>query len=402
MIESLTASIVTSLLSQLVSSWKWYRSREVVDFVVEDADGVKIGIEIFRYAPTDRHIARLSDRLRGLDQKLDKILLVTPDEPDEKTRDSVVLALATPEMDVSLIALNELPSIIGVPEFGDLKLPKSISSLQTAAVTANIFRYSPEVVGPEPGLRTSSGSRRTRSKKQEAIAPEFQSMTRQFSYETISKLSASQDDLSQALGIGNKIDDVTVVLSDIKNFSSLVKASRSEDLNDLMVKYYSRARDLVWQHGGTLDKFIGDATLAIFGYPFARQDAPVDALKFSKDLIELGAELLGELKRLINESIETGTRVGVATGDVWVLDLGSGAIEVSFVGDVINLAARLEKECLTNGALLDNRTRTRALMANPAFLDNLGLSDLELSVDQAKGQIFPIRVWQMPPVIQPI
>jgi class 3 adenylate cyclase len=183
----------------------------------------------------------------------------------------------------------------------------------------------------------------------------------------------------------------------LKNFSSLVSASRPEDLNEMMAKYYKRSRDAVFKHGGMLDKFIGDAVLAVFGYPEPSALAPANAIKFARELIAIGGSLLDEWQAELNAVIESGTRVGITTGDIWPLNIGQQHVEITLLGDTINLAARLEKNCIVNGILLDNRTRTKAATADSSFVASLKLEESQISADDAKGQAFATRVWQMGP-----
>jgi adenylate cyclase len=98
---------------------------------------------------------------------------------------------------------------------------------------------------------------------------------------------------------------------------------------------------------------------------------------------------LGEL----NAVIETGTRVGVAAGDLWPINIGSTQIEITLLGDPINLAARLEKNCATDETLIDNRTHSKAVREDAALVSGLGFAKIEIPPGAAKGQQFPIPGW---------
>ncbi|HKY45770.1 MAG TPA: hypothetical protein VJM50_21950 [Pyrinomonadaceae bacterium] len=99
----------------------------------------------------------------------------------------------------------------------------------------------------------------------------------------------------------------------------------------------------------------------------------------------------------LNAIIETGTRVGVAYGDIWPLNIGQTGIEISLLGDTINRAARLEKACEVNGILLDNRTRTKAGKIDATYIQSLRLVKRELTPSHAKGQQFDTLTGQVPP-----
>jgi adenylate cyclase len=120
--------------------------------------------------------------------------------------------------------------------------------------------------------------------------------------------------LDSQLGLGARRDNVTIVLSDIVNFSSLVTASRPDDLKEAMGRYYQQARQAVFDHGGMLDKFIGDAVFAVFGYPLPSQEAPCQAIRFALSLTAIGRSVMNDWQAELNAVIETGTRIGIATG----------------------------------------------------------------------------------------
>jgi len=98
----------------------------------------------------------------------------------------------------------------------------------------------------------------------------------------------------------------------------------------------------------------------------------------------------------LNAVISTGTRVGIASGDIWPINIGRSVIEVALLGDTINLAARLEKNCLVDKLLIDNRTHTSGQRHDPVFMSSLKLQQIIVSTADAKGQAFPIRAWAQP------
>jgi len=163
-----------------------------------------------------------------------------------------------------------------------------------------------------------------------------------------------------------------------------------------MARYYRRVREAVFANEGMLDKFIGDAVLAVFGYPNPSPSAALKALKFAQDLIRIGHDILTDWRAELNAIIETGTRVGVANGNIWPLNIGQTEVEISLLGDTINLAARLEKACNVNGILLDNRTRTKAGAVDASYIESLTLAERQLPPSDAKGQQFNILAWQVP------
>src|SRR5205823_6198989 len=90
--------------------------------------------------------------------------------------------------------------------------------------------------------------------------------------------------------------------------------------------------------------------------PEAGPEAGLGVVRAAAELIGLGRSLLDEFQSRHNEMIVSGTRVGIASDEVFVLNIGTDELEISFVGNGLNLAARLEHACATDGILMDNRT----------------------------------------------
>jgi len=188
------------------------------------------------------------------------------------------------------------------------------------------------------------------------------------------------------------------LLSDIKNFSTLVRFGDSEALREIMGDYYRDARDVVWQHGGVFDKFVGDAIVAVWGYPpQPTRDAALAALRCAADVVALGQRLVALFEERHNEIVPSGTRVGIATGQLVPVNMAAevGHVELSFLGNAINLAARLESRCKTDGVLIDHLTRQELRKTHRDVIDELGPAERTLKKGEAKGQKARIRAWQV-------
>ncbi len=132
---------------------------------------------------------------------------------------------------------------------------------------------------------------------------------------------------------------VTVVFCDVTGSTALGERLDPEALRHVLGRYYSEMRLVLERHGGLVEKFIGDAVVAVFGVPLVHED---DALR----AVRAAAEMRESLERL-NDGLEQesgvriGVRIGVNTGEVVAGDLGPGASFAS--GDAVNVAARLEQ-----------------------------------------------------------
>ncbi len=165
---------------------------------------------------------------------------------------------------------------------------------------------------------------------------------------------------------------VTVLFADVANSTALGEANDPEDVRALLGRYYAIAKDVVAEHGGTLEKFIGDSVMAVFGIPQAHGDDAERALSAAL-----------ALRRAVAEQAETATltlRMGVNTGEVVATRERAGDFLVT--GDAVNVAARLQQSADPGTILVGERTR---LASGTAF--RFGVERLL----EVKGKRDPLR-----------
>ena len=167
---------------------------------------------------------------------------------------------------------------------------------------------------------------------------------------------------------------VTVLFADVTGSTALGEALDAEDVRALLSRYYAIAKDVVVEHGGTLEKFIGDAVMAVFGLPSAHGDDPQRALSAA---IELRDRVRAEPRLGARLSI----RLGVNTGEVVATRDSSGG-DFLVTGDTVNVAARLQQTAEPWMIVCGERT---AHDAGGAF--QFGVA---IDVD-AKGKSRPVR-----------
>ncbi len=151
--------------------------------------------------------------------------------------------------------------------------------------------------------------------------------------------SIDRGDISLALGGEEK--QVTLLLSDIRGFTSLSEKMPPSDLVDLLNEYLGRMTEVVFQYGGTLDKFMGDAILAVFGSPVSHGDDPIRAITTALKMEESLATLNEELA----ERGVSPLRIGIAlhTGMVVAGNIGAPQrMDFTVIGDSVNLVSRIE------------------------------------------------------------
>jgi class 3 adenylate cyclase len=132
---------------------------------------------------------------------------------------------------------------------------------------------------------------------------------------------------------------VTVLFCDVVGSTALGESVDPEALQGLLVRYFERMKGIVESHGGSVEKFIGDAVMAVFGVPVAHED---DALRACRAAVEM-RDALPELG--------IAGRIGVNTGEVL-----TGTEERLATGDAVNVAARLEQAAEPNEILVGETT----------------------------------------------
>src|SRR5438552_2860813 len=159
---------------------------------------------------------------------------------------------------------------------------------------------------------------------------------------------------------------VTVVFCDLAGSTALGDSTDPEVLEVRLRRYFERMQTIVERHGGTVEKFIGDAVVAIFGVPVAHEDDALRALRAAAEMRDAMPEL------------ELRARIGVNTGEILTSKVGT-----LVTGDAVNVAARLEQAADAGEVLVG--AATRALVgaaAEAAIRSLLGESEQATSVEE--------------------
>ncbi len=145
---------------------------------------------------------------------------------------------------------------------------------------------------------------------------------------------------------------VTVFFSDLKGSTNLGEALDSESLREVMTRYFDEMRAILEHHGGRVEKYIGDAIMAVFGLPRVHEDDALRAVRAALATKEALAALNEELQQ--RWGVQLQNRTGVNTGEVVAGDPTQGQRLVT--GDVVNVAARLEQAAPTLEILIGEPT----------------------------------------------
>lgn len=157
------------------------------------------------------------------------------------------------------------------------------------------------------------------------------------------------------LTLGGERREITVLFADVVAFTPLAESKGAEDVVKILNELFSLLSEIVFKHGGTVDKFIGDCLMAVWGAPVRQPDHARRALSAAEDMLRF----LETANRAWSErhGIEIRLAIGINSGEAIVGNIGSDKrMEYTVVGDIVNVAARLEAIAKPNQILCTERT----------------------------------------------
>jgi len=159
--------------------------------------------------------------------------------------------------------------------------------------------------------------------------------------------------------LGGVSQTITILFADIRGFTRISEHAAPEKIVNLLNRYFSAMTDIIFAHGGTLDKYLGDGLMALFGAPTT---TPEDASNALNAAVAMQRRLLGINSELRQEGLsEVGVGIGLHTGDVIVGYIGSERrSEYTAIGDAVNTASRLESNATGGQILISDATAKAA------------------------------------------
>ncbi|MBV9756917.1 MAG: AAA family ATPase [Alphaproteobacteria bacterium] len=181
--------------------------------------------------------------------------------------------------------------------------------------------------------------------------------------------------------IGGERRQVTILFADLSGFTALAQSLDPEEVHELVTRFTALVDGIVVGYGGSIDKHIGDAVMALFGAPVAHGDDPLRAARAALDIHDALARMSAGAARPLQ------AHIGVASGEVVAGTLGrADAHDYTVLGDSVNLAARLVAVAAPGQTLLSDSVH-RAL-------GGLGVCDPPADI-RLKGFDAPVRVWRL-------
>ena len=189
------------------------------------------------------------------------------------------------------------------------------------------------------------------------------------------------------LGLGGKRSVVTVLFSDIRGFTTMSEKMSPQEVSEILNEYFTEMEPIITKYNGIINKFIGDAVMAVFGEPIQDKNHAQNAVKCAYEMLQKVKELQQKWVKENKPKIEIG--IGISTGEVFVGNIGSiNRMEYTVIGDTVNLASRLEGY---------NKIYKTKLLISPftyeevkGFVDVIKISDVQIRGKANKMDIYEI------------
>lgn len=206
-------------------------------------------------------------------------------------------------------------------------------------------------------------------------------MARYMSAEVADELLAAGD-----AGLSGKDQTVSIMFSDVRGFTRMAESMGARETVSILNSYFTDMVDVIFDHGGILDKYIGDAIMALFGAPFPKPEDPDNALAAANDMLRTLKVFNARQSGAGLTELEIG--IGLSTGNVIVGNIGSiKRMEYTVIGDAVNLASRLESANKFYGTRILLSDFTVASLKAPALLR-------EIDLLRVKGKDRPVAVFE--------
>ena len=190
----------------------------------------------------------------------------------------------------------------------------------------------------------------------------------------------------QNLELGGARQVVTVLFADVVAFTPLAERHRPEQVVGVLNELFTFLTEIVFRHGGTVDKFIGDCVMAVFGAPVAHPDDPVRAVRAATDMMDWLDVGNAKWRKEIGRELQLG--IGINTGEAVVGNLGSTKrMEYTVVGDTVNIAARLEMLAQPGQILITHDT----MMRLPSDIQTNDLGKHDITGRAQRVHLFEVR-----------
>jgi adenylate cyclase len=227
--------------------------------------------------------------------------------------------------------------------------------------------------------------------QQAEVERERANLSRYFSANMVDELAQSDQPLGPT-----RQQEVAVLFADIVGFTGTAEGLSPEAVIDLLRGYHGRMERLVFEHAGTVDKYIGDGLMATFGTPRAGPADATNALRCARAMIHSMREWNAERLHRGEPAVRVG--IGLHHGPVVLGDIGGEArLEYAVVGDTVNVASRLERLTREQGAAIiaSDALVAAARRESPADLEPLLTDFVPGPAQTLRGRTAAMPIWQL-------
>ena len=211
-------------------------------------------------------------------------------------------------------------------------------------------------------------------------------ITKTFSRFVAPAVIKQMEERPETMELGGKRMIISTLMADLRGFTALSSSLPLESTCYLLNDWLTQATRIIFQQQGTLDKFLGDGIMVLFGAPLPGQNDPQKAVETGRMLQRLFSIFVSKQHKLL-EGHTLGLGIGVATGDAIVGNFGaSDRMDYTAIGDSVNLAARLEKLAKPGEIIVDETT----FNCLPKSISSVTLRDVPIK-GQAPQTIFKLK-----------
>lgn len=210
---------------------------------------------------------------------------------------------------------------------------------------------------------------------------ERKALERFLSSAIVERILASPDQIH----LGGENQEATILFADIRSFTRMAEKMEPQRVVELLNEYFTEMTDLIFENGGTLDKYLGDGIMALFGAPIARPDDTLRSAKTAVEMQRAMVRLNEEWQARGQPAMQAG--IGINTGAVTAGNIGSTKrMDYTVIGDAVNLASRLCAKA-AGGQILVSESSYRLLAGE--------MPARKLDPMLVKGKAAPVEVYEI-------
>lgn len=303
----------------------------------------------------------------------DALKILSDTEPDIILLDLMMPGMSGHDVLVHIKSDEDLRAIPVIMVSGRQDMDQIISSIQSGADDYLIKPINSVLLN----ARLVAGIERKRWHDKEELYRDQLEQREQFIRDTFGRYisDAIVDELleqPEGLKLGGDLKTVTIMMSDIRGFTTLSESLDPEAVVSLLNRYLGRMTDIILRHGGTIDEFLGDAVLAAFGAPKSSGTDALDAMRCALEMQSAMADINAANKS--DNLPELQMAIALNTGDVVAGNIGSERrSKYGFVGHPVNVTSRIEDDAKPGEILVSQSTRAAGSTATFRFGESRSL-----------------------------